>query len=133
MTVDPQAARDSLDRAQNHLQRVRDAVDPVDWPNLAVWGFYCLESLVLAAAATIGMSVKQNHPAKAEAAKQLSAGHGLSDVERLLVELNRARKSQAYGDIEMPELDPTELLATIEAYSMEVERLMMGRSTSQET
>jgi hypothetical protein len=70
------------------------------------------------------VGVRRNHPSKADAARELSAGTGLPDVSGLLVSLNDARKSVAYGDVALPNLDPEELAREIEEYVDAVEALL---------
>ena len=48
----------------------------------------------------------------------------MPDVSGLLVELNDARKAEAYGDVERPELDPKQLARTLEQYVETVEALL---------
>jgi len=43
-----------------------------------------------------------------------------------MYKLNDARKSEAYGDIERPELDPEDIAIEIEEYVDAVERLITG-------
>lgn len=73
-------------------------LDPVDWSDLALYGFYALENAVAAAADTAGVVWKQTHPSKVSAAKHLHDQFGLPDVSDLLVELNDLRKATAYGE-----------------------------------
>jgi hypothetical protein len=115
-------ALDFLERAQRHLERVLTALKrPTDWDDLTIYGFYCLEAAVMAAAAQDGAIVAKNHPAKAVAAKALAAKHGLPDVSSMLVLLNAARKSQAYGDSPLPVLDEDDIAKEIENYLDHVE------------
>ena len=58
---------------------------------------------------------RQGHRGRASLAKTLSK-RGLDDVSDLLRDLNEARKSVAYGDIGLPELDAEEVASRIEAY-----------------
>lgn len=106
-----------LERARNHLRRVRAAVpEPTDWYDLTIYGFYCVEATVMAASTHAGLAVPPNHPAKAQAARDLAAAHGLPDVSGLLGTLNAARKAAAYGDRALPQLDPCRLAGDIERY-----------------
>ena len=45
-------AQKFLKMAQEHLERVQVASgdDPTDWPDLTIFGFYCVEAAVMAAA-----------------------------------------------------------------------------------
>jgi hypothetical protein len=117
-------ARQSLILARRHLKRVQAAWDPPDWLDLAVYGFYCLENAVSAAATHAKLKFAKTHPSKAEAARQLAARHGLPDVSSLLVRLNDARKSVAYGDITMPNLDPQDVAIEIAEYVDAVEAFL---------
>lgn len=99
-----QTAREALEVARRHLERVEGAWPEPDWADLALYGFYCLEACVVAAALHLGLPrPKRAHAAKVEQARHLAAAHGLPDVDDLLVELNDRRKFEAYGDIEPPE------------------------------
>ena len=100
-----QTALEALEVARRHLEKVEAAWwHPTDWADLALYGFYCLEACVVAAALHLGLErPKSTHPAKAEQARQLAAAHGLPDVEQLLVALNDRRKFEAYGDSDLPE------------------------------
>lgn len=104
--------------AQNHLARARRAAHatPVDWTDLTVYGFYCLEVAVRAAADHLGAKVTTNHLEKAQLAKSLADAHNLPDVSALLLSLNRARKATGYGDVRIPALDSDDLLAQLEGY-----------------
>jgi hypothetical protein len=114
-------AKDHLELAKKHLARVQEAWDPPDWPDLALYGFYCLENAVGAAATHAGIGFKKTHPSKADAARQLAAQHRLPDVSRLLVQLNDARKSVAYGDVPQPNLDAEDVATEVENYVDAVE------------
>ncbi|MEE9282147.1 MAG: hypothetical protein V3V67_18425 [Myxococcota bacterium] len=108
---------DSLELARSHLGRVQTAAyDPIDWTDLTVYGFYALEAAVMAAAAHLEWNIRRNHPAKIEAARRLTEEHGLPEVQRLLLELNAARKATAYGDAPLPEMDAEDVSAEIETY-----------------
>lgn len=117
-------ARGQLELAKKHLSRVQHAWDPPDWADLALYGFYCLENAVVAAALHTGTPVQKTHPSKAAAASQLANTHGLPDVSNVLVQLNDARKSEAYGDVVKPDLDPEDLVTEIEEYITAVEALL---------
>jgi hypothetical protein len=118
-------AKDHLELAKEHLKRVQAAWDyPTDWSDLALYGFYCLENAVVAAALHGSVGVRKSHPRKADAARELSASAGLPDVSSLLVTLNDARKSVAYGDVALPNLDAEDLAREIEEYVDAVEALL---------
>jgi hypothetical protein len=121
-------ARKSLALAMSHLDRAKAAaIDPVDWLELATFGFYALEAAVVAAALHVDYTVKRTHPGKVEASVWLSKNQGLPDVARLLVELNSARKAQAYGDTDFPaHLDSEDVSQQIEEYVDAVDGLVNG-------
>lgn len=119
---------DKLNLARRHLERVLVAWDtPTDWDNLSVYGFYCLEAAVEAAAMHVGLSASRKHWEKAETAGELHKKHGLPDVEQLLHDLNDARKAAAYGDVTAPDLDAEQLASQIEQYVGAVAELLEGR------
>ena len=113
-----QTAKDSLQLAHSHLERVQTAAwDPADWANLSSYGLYCLEACIVAAALHLKRPRPGSHVAKGATARFLSKEHGLPDVEDLLADLNAMRKHQAYGDTEAPVgLDPEDTACMIEAY-----------------
>ena len=92
-------AEEQLKLAKKQLLRAQEALDPPKWDDLSLYGFYCLENAVTAAATHAMMTFKKTHAGKAVAARQLTRQHGLPDVEGLLTDLNDARKSEAYGDV----------------------------------
>ena len=92
-------AEERLALAKKHLERVLVAWDePTDWADLSLYGFYCLEASIVAAALKVGMEPSRSHPGKARAARSLQS-HSLPDVADLLSNLNMARKAAAYGDV----------------------------------
>jgi hypothetical protein len=108
---------DKLALAQHHLKRVLDAWDdPTDWDDLSLYGFYCLEAAVEAAAVQSGIKTSKKHWEKADVARELHVQHGLPEIEQLLRDLNNARKAAAYGDVPTPDLDAEEVASEIEAY-----------------
>src|SRR5687767_6909723 len=111
-------ADEKLDLARRHLERVLAAWDePTDWDDLSLYGFYCLEAAVEAAALHLGLSTSRKHWEKADTARVLHQNHALPEVEQLLRDLNDARKAAAYGDIEQPEdLNAEETASRIEEY-----------------
>ena len=123
-----QTAREALEVARRHLEKVDDAWWEPDWADLALYGFYCLEACVVAAALHLGLSpTKRTHPAKVEQARRLTAAHGLPDINDLLVELNDRRKFEAYGDIELREdedRDAEDVAAEVRAYFEAVEAVL---------
>jgi len=120
-----QSAADKLSLARRHLDRVQAAWDvPTNWDDLSLYGFYCLENAVEAAAKHLGIRTSRNHWEKADLAGDLHKNHGLPDVEPLLRDLNEARKARAYGDVEAPDLEAEEVAVLIEAYVEAVEELL---------
>ena len=120
-------AEDKLKLARKHLDRVLAAWDsPTDWDDLSLYGFYCLEAAVGAAAAHLGMAMSTRHWQKAETAAGLHTTHGLPDISHVLHQLNDARKAAAYGDIEAPELDAESVASQIEGYVDAVATLLEG-------
>jgi len=117
-------ARQYPSLAKKHLERVQAAWDPPDLLDLSMYGFYCLENAVSAAATHAKVTFAKTHPSRAEAARQLAARHGLPDVSSLLVQLNDARKSVAYGDIAMPHLDPEDIASEIAEYVGAIEAFL---------
>ena len=106
-----------LEFAEEHLRRVRAAWDtPTDWATLTIFGFYCVEAAVMAAAGHFGLPSTRNHREKAKLAQRLHEEHNLPDVSSLLITLNTARKAAAYGDVDAPELDAEDLVTEIEAF-----------------
>lgn len=123
-----QTAQQSLQLAVRHLERVLSAWDePTDWSDLSIYGFYCLEACVVAAALHVEDEAPRGHRAKARKARQLSAEHGLPDIGDLLVDLNNMRKYQAYGDIEYPaDYTAEEIAGAVEQYADAVRYLLSG-------
>jgi hypothetical protein len=117
-------ARDDLELAKKHLARVLAAWDPPDWADLSLYGFYCLENAVSAAATHAKIAFARSHPGKAEAARKLASQHGLSEVEGLLRDLNDARKATAYGDVPAPKLDAENVAGELERYVDAVEAFL---------
>jgi hypothetical protein len=112
------SAEEKLAVARRHLDRVLSAwPDPTDWDDLSLYGFYCLEAAVEAAAKKVGLPTSRKHWEKADLAGVLERKHGLPDIEQLLRDLNDARKAAAYGDIEGPDnLDAEDTASQIENY-----------------
>ena len=116
---------EKLSLARRHLERVLDAWhSPTDWDDLSLYGFYCLEAAVEAAAIHAGLRASKKHWEKADLAGELHETHGLPDIERLLRDLNDARKSAAYGDIPAPNLNAEDVASQIERYVDAVARLL---------
>lgn len=119
-------AKQNLDLARRHLERVQAACweHPPDWADLATYGFYCLEAAVVAAANHFNWSIKPSHPDKAQAAQRLSREKSFPDIYDLLLELNDARKSIAYGDLPFPPLKAEDVVGEIEQYVSKVAALI---------
>lgn len=119
------AASKSLSFAKQHLVRVLSAWDePLDWADLTIYGFYCLEAAVVAAALHAGQNFTKTHSGKAQVAKELSRYNDLPDVSGFLRDLNEARKAAAYGDVDTPDLDPEDVARRIEDYVDAVSMLL---------
>lgn len=119
-------ATDKLDTARKHLDRAQTAADdPINWDDLSLYGFYCLEAAVEAAARYSGLGSTKKHWEKEELAEELHRLKGLPDVSDLLGDLNDARKAVAYGDVDRPEdLDPAGIASKLENYVAAVEAFM---------
>jgi hypothetical protein len=119
------SAEKMLDLAREHLKRVQAAWDkPTDWAGLSMYGFYCLEAAVMAAAEHLNWRFRRGHREKADAAEKLQKDHDLPDIVDLMVELNSARKSMAYGDVDFPDLDAEEVALKVEEYVDAVEEFI---------
>ena len=115
---------DKLELARRHLERVQHACgEPTDWDDVALYGFYALEAAVDSACLHFGVSHGQGHRGRTNVAKMLSK-QGLDDVSDLLRDLNDARKSVAYGDIALPELDAEGVASRIETYIESISALI---------
>ena len=110
------SAAEKLELSMKHLKKVQGAWDPLDWADLSMYGLYCLEAAVDAAAISFGVPLKAEHWSRVAAAQTLHTRHGLADVADLLRDLNAVRKSEAYGDVEAPELDAEQVAGQIESY-----------------
>jgi hypothetical protein len=106
-----------LELAKRHLEKVLVAWDdPTDWDDLSLYGFYCVEAAVEAAALHFGFRTSKKHWEKVDLAAELHKKHGLPDMSDLLRDLNEARKAAAYDDVERPELDAEDIAIQIEKY-----------------
>lgn len=73
-----QSADEKLELARRHLERVQSAWDePTDWDDLSLYGFYCLENAVEAAAKHFGIGTSRKHWEKADLAGDLHESYGL--------------------------------------------------------
>jgi hypothetical protein len=110
-------AANKLDLAEKQLQRVQAAwPDPTDWADLSMYGLYCVENALEAAAIHFGISITWKHWQKADAAHELHLKHKLPDVSGLLRDLNETRKAHAYGDVPEPTLDAEDVARRIEEF-----------------
>jgi hypothetical protein len=108
---------DKLELAKRHLERVQSAWDePTDWDDLSLYGFYCLEAAVEAAALHLRLGTSKKHWEKVAIALKLHKKQRLPDISELLSDLNEARKAAAYGDTEWPDLDAEGIASDIEEY-----------------
>ncbi len=122
--------QDKLNLARRHLSKVQSAwMDPLDFEDLSIYGFYCLEAAVEAAARHVQIETKKQHWQKANAARDLHERYGLPDLADLLVDLNDTRKSVVYGDVVPSEIDEEDVVIAIENYVEAVEQFvgMVGR------
>lgn len=124
------SAAESLELAERHLDKVlAAAIEPTDWLDLALYGFYCLENAVMAAARRLDVPVARSHPSKLGVARALHDELGLPECASLLERLNQARKAVAYGDVDLPDLDANDVAEEIEEYVGAVRRLLSGGGT----
>jgi|SRR5450759_2036466 hypothetical protein len=106
-----------LELAKRHVERVHAAwAEPTDWDDLSLYGFYCLEAAVEAAALHFGLRTSKKHWEKVDLAEDLHKKTGLPDIGDLLRDLNDARKAAAYGDMDRPDLDAEDIASQIEGY-----------------
>jgi hypothetical protein len=118
-------AEEQLNIAKNQLAKVQAAwFGEPDWDDLSLYGFYCLENAVCAAATHAGISFTRSHRGKVAVALTLTAQYGFPDISELLVNLNDARKASAYGDIDSPDLDAESVALAIEEYVGAVESFL---------
>lgn len=121
----PDGRPNPYELAQSHLERAQVAAfDPIDWADLTIYGFYCLEVGVKAAAEHVGARITNSHAQKADLARQLSVEHNLPDVSALLADLNQARKATSYGDVALPQIDSDDLVAELEEFLAAVGELL---------
>jgi hypothetical protein len=115
--------------ARRHLERVQAAWDtPTDWDDLSLYGFYCVEAAVEAAALHLGIKTPKKHWEKADIAVELHRNHALPDIADLLRDVNDARKATAYGDVLIPTgLDAEDVASDIEAYLDAVAKVLGGQ------
>jgi hypothetical protein len=68
---------EKLPLARRHLGRVLSAWDtPTGWDDLSLYGFYCLEAAVEAAAAHVGMRTSKKHWEKLMSAENFTRSMG---------------------------------------------------------
>ena len=119
------AGANKLKLARRHLAKVQSAwSEPTDWDDLSLYGFYCLEAAVEAAALHFGLRTSRKHWEKVDLSEVLHERYGLPDIRNLLRDLNEARKATAYGDVPLPEFDAEDLAAEVESYVTAVEALI---------
>ena len=110
-------AQTHLDLAKRHLEKVRAAWDePTDWADLAIYGFYCLEQTVMAAAVEYGLRGRKQHRDRVQLANRLHKNKGLPDVSKLLTDLHNAQKYASYGDVRPPRLVAENVTREIEEF-----------------
>lgn len=121
-----------LEVAKRHLNRVHAAwIEPTDWDDLSLYGFYCLEAAVEAAALHFGLRTSKKHWEKVDLAEELHKKRGLPDIHELLLSLNDARKAAAYGDIDRPDLDAEDIASQIEGYVDAVATVIQPEETDE--
>lgn len=120
------SSREYLATAKRHLEKVQESWEEPDWSDLAMYGLYCLEAAILAAATHLGWTSKKTHWDKAELAERLHKEQGLPDVTELLPLLNDGRKAMAYGDVDFDfsDLDAQDVATEIETFVDSVEALL---------
>ena len=116
------ARKEKLALARDHLARIQ--ADPEDLDDLSIYGLYCLEAAVEAAALHVQIKVTKQHWEKANVALELHTQHGLPDIYDLLNDLNDGRKAVAYGDVEAPDFEDRDVAIEIERYVKAVEELV---------
>lgn len=115
-------AQEKLVLARHHLAKIQPDTEDLD--DLSIYGLYCLEAAVEAAALHVQIKITKRHYEKARVADELHTQHGLPDVSDLLFDLNDSRKAVAYGDVEAPDLENEEVVSEIERYVKAVEELV---------
>jgi len=121
-----------LELARRHLDKVLGAwTEPTDWDDLSLYGFYCLEAAVEAAALHFGLRTSKKHWEKVDLAEDLHQKKGLPDISNLLRDLNDARKATAYGDMDRPDLDAEDIASQIEAYVNAVTEIIEPEETDE--
>lgn len=114
-----------LSIAREHLKRVQAAWgDPTDWADLGIYGLYCVEAAVMAAATHLRWPVSKIHTAKQDIARRLTTERHLPEISERMSQLNDTRKAIGYGDVERPDLDAEEVATQIEEFVEAVARLL---------
>ena len=123
--MDVSKARQHLDRARKHLERVQVASwEPQDPEQAVTWAFYAYENCVTALAERYGRKWTKNHREKVELARQLHAAGLISrDIGDELADLNILRKDVAYDDPgpDLQEKDLEDLAIELEQFIDEIE------------
>ena len=114
--------QEKLVLARRHLAKT--LLDPSDLDDLSIYGLYCLEAAVEAAALHVEIEITKQHWEKVNVAQELHTQHGLPDIYDLLNDLNVSRKAVAYGDVEAPELEEEDVVSQIERYVEAVEEFV---------
>ncbi|MYD50839.1 MAG: hypothetical protein F4W93_05065 [Dehalococcoidia bacterium] len=114
--------QEKLMLARRHLARIQ--LDPEDLDDLSIYGLYCLEAAVEAAALHVQIKVTKQHWEKANVAHELHTQHGLPGIYDLLNDLNDSRKAVAYGDVEAADFEDRDVAIEIERYVEAVEELV---------
>ena len=118
-------AQAHLDLAKRHLEKVRAAWDePTDWADLAIYGFYCLEQAVMAAATQYRLRGGKQHRDRVQLANRLHKNKGLPDAGKLLTDLHNAQKYASYGDVRPPRLVAEDVAREIEEYVEAVAKII---------
>jgi hypothetical protein len=120
------AAAAKIEVSRKHLTKVQAAwEEPTDWADLCIYGLYALETAVQAAGLHVGLTAQPTHPAQVRLAKTLHEDHGLPDIEELLVDLQRSRLHEAYGEIKPSgKFDAESIASFVEEYVVAVEGLL---------
>ena len=118
-------ARQHLDRARRHLERVQVfSWDPEDAEQAVTWAFYAYENCIAALAERHSQKWTKHHREKAELARKLHEEGLISrDIGDELEELNALRKDVAYGEPgpDIQERDLEDLAIELEQFIDEID------------